>query len=62
MRVISVANIAIYTTQSGGWVFNIEEFDIKGNLVRGLKGETEKYKEFLINSDFDIITNFAAQQ
>ncbi len=29
MRVISVANIAIYTTQSGGWVFNIEEFDIK---------------------------------
>ena len=40
----------------------IEEFDIKGNLVRGLKGETERYKDFLINSDFDIITNFAAQQ
>ncbi len=40
----------------------IEEFDIKGNLVRRLRGETEKYKEFLINSDFDIITNFAAQQ
>ncbi len=39
-----------------------EEFDIKGNLVRRLRGETEKYKEFLINSDFDIITNFAAQQ
>ena len=40
----------------------IEEFDIKGNLVRGLKGETEKYRDFLINSDFDIVTNFAAQQ
>ena len=40
----------------------IEEFAIEGNMVRGLKGETEKYKEFLINSDFDIITNFAAQQ
>lgn len=40
----------------------IEEFDIRGNLVNGLKGETEKYKEFLINSDFDIIANFAAQQ
>ncbi len=40
----------------------IEEFAIEGNLVRGLKGEIEKYKEFLINSDFDIITNFAAQQ
>lgn len=40
----------------------IEEFNIKGNLIRGLKGETEKYKKFLIDSDFDIITNFAAQQ
>ena len=40
----------------------IEEFDIEGNMVRGLKGETERYKEFLINSDFDIVTNFAAQQ
>ncbi len=40
----------------------IEEFDIKGNLVRGFGGEVEKYKEFLINSDFDVITNFAAQQ
>src|SRR3989338_1633061 len=40
----------------------IEEFDIKGNLVGGFGGEIEKYKEFLINSDFDIVTNFAAQQ
>jgi len=40
----------------------IEEFNIEGNLVRGLKGDTEKYKKFLIDSDFDIITNFAAQQ
>lgn len=41
---------------------NIKEFNIKGNLVRGLTGEIEKYKEFLINSNFDIVTNFAAQQ
>jgi len=41
---------------------NIVEFDIKGNLVRGFEGEVDKYKNFLINSRFDIITNFAAQQ
>jgi len=40
----------------------IEEFAIEGNMVRGIKGESKKYKEFLINSDFDIIINFAAQQ
>lgn len=40
----------------------IEEFDIKGNLVRGMTGEVERYREFLIDSDFDVIVNFAAQQ
>lgn len=40
----------------------IKEFEIKGNLVRGLTGETKKYIDFLTNSDFDIMTNFAAQQ
>ena len=41
---------------------HIVEFDITGNLVMGLKGEVKKYGEFLLNSKFDIITNFAAQQ
>ncbi len=40
----------------------IKEFAISGNFVVGLKGEVKKYQDFLINSDFDIITNFAAQQ
>lgn len=40
----------------------IIEFKVMGKMVEGLHGEIEKYKEFLINSDFDIITNFAAQQ
>lgn len=40
----------------------IEEFDIKGNLVRGMTGDVERYREFLIDSDFDVIVNFAAQQ
>lgn len=41
---------------------SVIEFDIKGKIVEGLIGETEKYKDFLLNSRFDIITNFAAQQ
>lgn len=40
----------------------VVEFDINGNFVRGLNGEVERYRDFLINNDFDIITNFAAQQ
>jgi glycosyltransferase involved in cell wall biosynthesis len=40
----------------------IIEFSINGNFVRGISGEVEKYEQFLINSDYDIVTNFAAQQ
>ncbi len=40
----------------------IREFEISGNRVNGLKGEVERYEDFLLSSDFDIITNFAAQQ
>lgn len=44
---------------------NIEQFKIGGNAVRGYEGETDeikRYQDFLINSDFDIVTSFAAQQ
>jgi len=40
----------------------IAEFTITGNTVRGLSGEIEAYRDFLLSADFDIITNFAAQQ
>ncbi|MBC8509603.1 MAG: glycosyltransferase family 4 protein [Chloroflexi bacterium] len=43
----------------------IEEFEISGNVVRGFRGEQseiERYQEFLINSDFDVMLNYAAQQ
>ena len=40
----------------------ISEFSISGNFVRGLKGDIEKYENLLIESDFDVIVNFAAQQ
>lgn len=40
----------------------IQSFNIKGNFVRGLEGETDRYRQFLLDSEFDVITNFAAQQ
>ncbi len=41
---------------------NIREFNVTGNLVNGLTGDVETYRRFLLNSDFDVITFFAAQQ
>lgn len=40
----------------------IIEFDVDGNFVRGMKGEVNRYQKFLLDSNFDIVTNFAAQQ
>lgn len=40
----------------------VVEFNVSGNQVRGLWGETARYQEFLKSSDFDVITFFAAQQ
>jgi glycosyltransferase involved in cell wall biosynthesis len=40
----------------------IEEFNIRGNAVRGMSGDTERYQTFLRDSKFDIIMNYAAQQ
>ncbi|MDQ1167512.1 glycosyltransferase family 4 protein [Flavobacterium sp. SORGH_AS_0622] len=43
----------------------IVEFKISGKDVTGYNAdnlEIERYKNFLLNSDFDVITNFAAQQ
>jgi len=40
----------------------IEEFNISGNAVRGFSGELKRYKKFLLESDFDVIMNYAAQQ
>lgn len=43
----------------------IVDFKISGNEVFGYiadKTEIDRYQKFLLNSDFDVITNFAAQQ
>lgn len=40
----------------------IVEFSLYGNMVKGFTGNDEQYRCFLLESDFDIVTNFAAQQ
>jgi L-malate glycosyltransferase len=40
----------------------IADFKISGNFVSGIRGEIGLYKDFLNSGNFDIITNFAAQQ
>lgn len=40
----------------------VEEFAVNGKLALGMSGEVERYQRFLCESDFDVITNFAAQQ
>jgi L-malate glycosyltransferase len=40
----------------------IVEFDIQGSFVHGLEGEVEKYVEYLLNEQYDVLTLFAAQQ
>lgn len=40
----------------------IEQFKISGKWIRGFKGEIKKYKEFLLENDFDLMMNYAALQ
>jgi glycosyltransferase involved in cell wall biosynthesis len=40
----------------------MENFDISGNATRGLRGEIERYHEFLKASECDLMMNYAAQQ
>jgi len=41
---------------------NIVSFAISGNMVNGLEGDVSEYERFLLESRFDIVVNFAAQQ
>jgi hypothetical protein len=40
----------------------IVEFDVSGNLVRGLRGDVGGYQSFLSKQDFDLVFFYAAQQ
>lgn len=40
----------------------IEEFSVSGNSINGLEGDVAGYERFLLESSFDVVVNFAAQQ
>ena len=40
----------------------IVDFPVAGNLARGLTGEVDAYRAFLLAGGFDVVTAFAAQQ
>jgi len=40
----------------------IKSFQIKGNIVEGITGDPNAYIDYVLNSDFDVVANFAAQQ
>lgn len=62
---VTVASITIPKKEGRGLTHSpvcVVEFNIKGTYARGLSGEIEEYRRFVQDGDFDIVTNFAAQQ
>ena len=41
---------------------SINAFKVSGNLVNGMSGEYKNYQKYVVNSDFDVILIYAAQQ
>lgn len=40
----------------------VKSFRIHGNIAQGIEGNKDEYQKILLSENFDIITNFAAQQ
>ncbi len=53
-----------HPARTESWVngVNVVSFEVSGNSVYGLKGDVAGYERFLLDSRFDIVVNFAAQQ
>lgn len=58
---VAARKVADRTTTTINGV-KIREFDLNGNHVEGIQGDQQAYRDFLLQGDYDIITNFAAQQ
>lgn len=39
----------------------VAEFDVQGSTVRGMTGEVDRYRQFLLESDFDVVTNMGCE-
>lgn len=59
-----VVATSYYEERKSNYINGVEiiSFKISGNYVDGYHGEITNYKEYLLNSNFDVISNFAAQQ
>lgn len=61
-------NVSVVTTKSTARAslkhsgVDIIEFDVSGNLVKGIRGEVSNYRNFLTTQTFDIVFFYAAQQ
>ena len=61
-------SVTVATTRLTGRVpgkqkgVQIEEFAVSGNRVRGLSGEVDRYRRFLLGSHFELVFFYAAQQ
>jgi glycosyltransferase involved in cell wall biosynthesis len=40
----------------------LQEFPLSGSWTSGVRGDVIRYADFLLHADFDVVTNFAAQQ
>jgi len=49
-------------TKAGINGVKIYPFKLSGCLANGVEGDQQSYKDFLLNGDYDVIVNFAAQQ
>lgn len=61
-------DVTVATSQLASRDFNllngvhIQEFKVSGNLVKGMFGDQDKYREFVLNGDFEVVMIKAAQQ
>lgn len=39
----------------------IQSFKVRGNMVKGIEGESKHYRDFVADSGFDVVMNYAAQ-
>ena len=60
VTVATTANPTRIATEING--VHVAGFDLAGNRVRGITGDVEAYRRFLVEGEFDIVMNYAAQQ
>jgi len=58
---VATTKLAVRNSQNLNGV-RVEEFAVSGNAACGFAGESMRYQDYLLYSNFDIMLNYAAQQ